>query len=156
MDFQRAYQELTAIERRHPDDFNPAVVTEEIERDRSVAPAIAAELTWDDQEAAHLHRVSEVHHIMSKVKVVVVRPDREPEQMRAFVAVRVPRAESIASYQWRRTETIMSSPADRANLLAECERTVRGTVRNYAAILDPSDIRELLIGLAKSLDRGER
>lgn len=155
MDFQRAYAELVAIEQRHPDGFNPEVVAEEIERDRSVAPVIAGQLTWDDVEAAHLHRVSEVHSIMAKVKIVVVRPDREPEMTRAYHAVRVSRKESAQAYTWKRAEVIMTNPDDRSNLLREFERQVRGLSRNYASIIDVADVREVLITLAKSLDRGE-
>lgn len=138
MNLGKVFDELMAIRARRPEGFGPETVVEEVEKDRNVAPEIAAALEWNDAVAGHRYRVEQARHIMARVtEVVVAGEGTAAQERRALHAVRqtTPPGGSGQRFVWATTAEVLATPADHARVLDEFLRQIRGVVRRYRELL---------------------
>ncbi len=71
--------------------------------------------TWDDEEAAKLHRLDEARTLIMSVRVkMIARPDEPPISVRAFVSLD---SDRIAEGGYRSIDVVMSDETMRGQLL---------------------------------------
>jgi hypothetical protein len=77
--------------------------------------ALHARFTWDNDRAAHLHRLEEARALIMRVRVQIQpRPTDPPIAVRAFVSLGNDR---IAGGGYRTIEAVMSDPQLRSEML---------------------------------------
>ena len=126
---QAVGEALTAI-RAAKGTLIPADV---VEAARNPDSPMHAAFTWDDSEAAHMHRLSEARRLIVSIRVLN-SPIGKPVQ--AFVNVKTP--DHGRSYV--PTVEAMNDDEMRARVLAEVRSFVEGLERKWSHLVDVSNI----------------
>lgn len=111
-----------------------------VEKSRPKNAPLHNELTWDDGQAAHAYRKSQMASIVRKLEVVrddMVAPTRAYEAVRVEISDAKPVKETTR-FVYRSTEEILQDPAARADLLQRAIADAAAYRRRYAVLSELS------------------
>ncbi len=127
-----AIDELEAIRGQTGGLLRPVDVLEHAQDESS---ALHHHFTWDDTEAARLHRVREARDLIVRVRVSVQRKDGKVAKVRAYTSLDVDR---LNGRGYRATVDVLSDAGLRARMLETALAEVESLRKKY------SDLEELI------------
>jgi len=129
-----AAESLHDIKTKYGEIKPDGIVAEARHRDHPLHPLFP----WDDAEAAQIGREHIASRIIRSIHVEIIREDRPPIRVRAFVSVQDPKARGGVSYAV--TIDAMADPESRAFILRQAWLMLRAWRRKYGDLSELSDV----------------
>ncbi len=86
---------------------------------------------WDDQAAAHEHRLTQARYLLRSIEVVVERPTGEKTTTRAYHPIHLTNDDGTTARRYVPQEVVWSSPVMTDQVLAAARRELEGWAGRY-------------------------
>lgn len=148
LDAQAVGTEIERIRRERGEHAGAEDVLQEAKADYS---PLHDAFNWDDEAAAHEHRLETARSLLRSVHVVIITPQRKEFTARAFVSTPTP--STPGKHTYTSTEYAMGDPDLRAEVLKQALRELAALRRKYVEL---SELAEVFSALDDVLKTGTR
>lgn len=147
VDPAEAYSELESLRASHGGVITDEIVVDAARSDESVLHPL---FTWDDTEAARLHRLSQARSVIRSLTVVYV--DRPKQPVRTYEVVRRTSSSSAKDRtEYATVADALSDPVARERLIADAVRAAMQFRRRFQTLHELSRVFEAIDETVESL-----